>query len=721
MEIDKKNGIVVHNTKHLHYYGFEYLHQNVVELFIDASKNIKNKEHAKEITNLCQRLNCFLGMQNIKINKISFLNSKKTSKILSEFLSFIEQGAFPDSKYRINKLINAFKCLIIEISKNNTNSLKIIDNISFNKNKLIPEQVIIFNGWMIKNGKRKIIYNLYPYYKKFGYSETNELFTEIKKHAQGIEGSSHIRNTSNFFNDFIYFICNHKSTKGEINFEVLVREHMKNFFIYADKNDLNIQNRKNDWNMLIKMIHNVFNLPNHLLFILKVGQKKSFNNHISVNQNKQIKKKLITDIPLEICDDEAIQILINKINQDIKLITEWSEYTINQFIENTNKDNKKLTAEDFGLTVKELAIKRFGKYDKITSEQLYNKNALFNRTIATALSCQLILEHPEITESFLLNCDLYDEKGNISCLKPSDTGTYLISYKPRRGLNKSEQKILLSPKAEKTINLLIEATKAMREHLKKEDNNDYRKLIIFVSNNIKPQAPHEIFEPKLPIRNTSKSIIDFLINIKKIKKEQALELSKNLSITRIRASRGVQIYLETESTTKMSQALGHAKYDPNLLEHYLPAPILDFFQRRWISIFQKGIICEAMRDSEFLLKASNFDSMKELDLFLKNHTIKNIPDNSFETEEEKTKKENLEVYISVDEEKLSVLLSINKAVELSQEKYKISPKALYWSNFAKHLLNEIENNNSHVLLREPAKKAKKKVTPEIFKEIIYVE
>jgi len=495
---------------------------------------------------------------------------------------------------------------------------------------------------------------------------------------------------------------------------------MKSFFIYADENNLNIQIRKNDWNNLIKMIHRVFDLPDHLLLILKVGQKEPFNHHISISKDKQVKKKLITDIPLEICDDEAIKTLIDKINQDIKLISEWSEHTTNNFINIVKRDDKPLFADDFGLTVKELAIKRFGKYDKITSKDLYNKDALFNRTIVTALFCQLILEHPEITESFILNCKLYDDHGNISCLKNTDAGTYLISYKPRRGVHKSEQKILLSQKSKKIVDLIIESTAVMRKHLKEINNDDYKKLIIFVSNNLKPQAPYEISESKSSIRNTTKSIVDFLTNIKRMEKDEALAFSKNISMSKIRASRGVQIYLETESTTKMSQALGHSKYNPSLLEHYLPAPILDFFQRRWISIFQKGIICEAMKDSEFLLKASNFHSMKELDLFLMNHMIKNIPDNNFKTEE-KTKKENLEVYISVDEEKLSALLSINKAVELSQEKYKISPKALYWSNFAKHLLNEIANNNSHVLLREPAKRAKKKATPEIFKEIIYVE
>lgn len=130
----------------------------------------------------------------------------------------------------------------------------------------------------------------------------------------------------------------------------------------------------------------------------------------------------------------------------------------------------------------------------------------------------------------------------------------------------------------------------------------------------------------------------------------------------------------------MSKALGHTKYDPQLLSHYLPASILDFFQRRWILLFQKGIICESLKDSSFLFKASNFKNMEQLNTFLENHALKNIP-NTFNDDKDNPKENNeAKVYISIDEEKIATLLSIGVAIDNSKDHNKISSKAIYWKN-----------------------------------------
>ncbi|WVV47951.1 hypothetical protein THH46_30435 [Pseudomonas sp. NA13] len=71
----------------------------------------------------------------------------------------------------------------------------------------------------------------------------------------------------------------------------------------------------------------------------------------------------------------------------------------------------------------------------------------------------------------------------------------------------------------------------------------------------------------------------------------------------------------------MSEALGHKSFDPSLLARYLPAPIWDFFQDRWIRIFQAGIIIEAMDGSPYKLKASGFDTLEQVEEFLLNHSI----------------------------------------------------------------------------------------------------
>ncbi|MBF4401604.1 hypothetical protein EAY31_28455, partial [Vibrio anguillarum] len=54
------------------------------------------------------------------------------------------------------------------------------------------------------------------------------------------------------------------------------------------------------------------------------------------------------------------------------------------------------------------------------------------------------------------------------------------------------------------------------------------------------------------------------------------------SLRSIRRHRGFQIYLETRSMDAVSEALGHENKDAKLLTSYLPKPLMDFFNDRWV-------------------------------------------------------------------------------------------------------------------------------------------
>ena len=166
----------------------------------------------------------------------------------------------------------------------------------------------------------------------------------------------------------------------------------------------------------------------------------------------------------------------------------------------------------------------------------------------------------------------------------------------------------------------------------------------------------------------------------------------------------------------MSEALGHINYKPELLSHYLPEPILQFFQSRWIRIFQKGIVCEAMKDRPLRLRASNFKTMDELDMFLNNHVL-SLPDDPAETGAD----ENIDVgrvYISVDENILTVLLSLESAVA-SADHNKISAKAIYWSKFTSFLTVEIEKNSFDPEMNLALENARNNVDPALMQGLIY--
>nr|WP_219079230.1 hypothetical protein [Vibrio parahaemolyticus] len=75
----------------------------------------------------------------------------------------------------------------------------------------------------------------------------------------------------------------------------------------------------------------------------------------------------------------------------------------------------------------------------------------------------------------------------------------------------------------------------------------------------------------------------------------------------------------------VAEALGHEKKDANLLTSYLPKPLMDFFNARWIRQFQNAILLEAMKDSVHRLDAVNM-SAQDIEEFLSNHGISNIPE-----------------------------------------------------------------------------------------------
>jgi hypothetical protein len=144
----------------------------------------------------------------------------------------------------------------------------------------------------------------------------------------------------------------------------------------------------------------------------------------------------------------------------------------------------------------------------------------------------------------------------------------------------------------------------------------------------------------------------------------------------------------------MSKALGHTAYHPKLLDHYLPKPILDFFQERWIRIFQTGIVVESLKESKYLLEASDFKSMEDLHQFLSRNAIRLIPQHLAESGEQDlssctaSKKSDGEIIFGINIGILSTLLSLQMAVEMT--KNKISAKANYWAGISQRLINHIE-------------------------------
>jgi hypothetical protein len=171
----------------------------------------------------------------------------------------------------------------------------------------------------------------------------------------------------------------------------------------------------------------------------------------------------------------------------------------------------------------------------------------------------------------------------------------------------------------------------------------------------------------------------------------------------------------------MSKALGHQNYYPGLLSHYLPEALLAFIKARWIRIFQKAMVCEAMKDSPHLLRVTQFKSMDELDAFLDNHRIKEIPTEASDPERKEQRKpiETSEAVLSIGVPFLASLFSLEAAVTTSTDRARVCGKAEYWASFAEKIKAEISSGYNR-LLKKHLDAALKLVDSKKMEALIYV-
>ena len=372
-----------------------------------------------------------------------------------------------------------------------------------------------------------------------------------------------------------------------------------------------------------------------------------------------VKNKLIVDVPLHLTDDEVINLLFKKINKDVDTVLNWAQQEANSIYERYTMNGAKFDHMDFDLTSIQIASK-YG----VSPKKKGRINDLAHRLgLPTSYSLEpfiylLIKEHPKITESFLFGLELYDKHGKFVGLEKTDSCVYLLGYKRRRGSERALQKVDLNEKTITLVDQIIKLTEPLRIYLKAKGDDNYRYLFLSCKQGFSLPAPiKNSFVATEEFTAWEKRFNQFIESADNCNDKEVKELIRRLTPTRFRATIGVQVYLETGSTKAMSEALGHIKYKPELLSHYLPEPILQFFQSRWIRIFQKGIVCEAMKDSPLLLRASNFKTIDDIDLFLNNHAL-SLPDDPAETGAD----ENIDVrqvYISIDENILTVLYHLN--------------------------------------------------------------
>ncbi|MDF4345073.1 hypothetical protein P7M03_19975 [Vibrio parahaemolyticus] len=362
------------------------------------------------------------------------------------------------------------------------------------------------------------------------------------------------------------------------------------------------------------------------------------------------------DIPLKIKDEEAVSIIQQRVERDMAHIRHVCLVKFQELLEreernkaflksglvkplSSNKgnlqyrnfigadklDNTVATFYAHGIAVKGHNYLHFLGFHGNAS-QLHTELNLPSKSTLSALLTLLVMEHPKITPFWLQRWELFDANGNVVGYKQVGNQYIAVSYKSRKGSTNAQQEVVLNEFSKSIVELLIQHTQIAREYLKKNGNINWRKMILTatVSSVVCPSI----------LNSTLLSATDFydwLQDISLFDKssditlEDAQAISDIHSLRSIRRHRGLQIYLETRSMDAVAEALGHEKKDANLLTSYLPKPLMDFFNDRWVRQFQNAILLEAMKDSVYRLDAVNM-SAEDIEEFLSNHGISNIPE-----------------------------------------------------------------------------------------------
>lgn len=690
-----------------------FLDPQIVKEIKSTEVNLTKKQKS-HIVKILKLLNLYFALNDININYLSFKNSNQDN-LFNDFLLFItsnltntKSGSIKSKQAYQNYLnliveqLNKSRVSKIELKKIETFDHKYDFSSYLNKIKVV-------DGVKIIKSNDKIVVSSIEYANRFGIDKCLEIYNQLelmKNHSKLNRGSLDILSM------YLRFISEKGVEIYESN-EKILSEFIFIYFKDLEDRKVNILNYKQFWNNFISVIKDVFNLDiNEKQLRVKTEHRNGNSANIKVVNKKFVKDKLLTEVPLEVCDDKAMFVLKEKSIQDIEIIKNWAQYTLEDY-EKQQKIGNYPHKEFFTVDPEVLRVKYKmwqSKGFKYWVEENLNTNAIFNKSHLFAAASLLVINNPSITESFLKDL-------TRSSVVKTDQGTYLIGRKHRKGKNFSEQKILLNKESLKVINILIENSKKMSEIIESDS------LLLHVTK----WSQFKILEAKTfkITKDVFESINNYLSKKYNFEKEMTESFIKKINLTRIRATCGINTFFKYENTKKMAEILGHEVYNSKLLTHYLPEPIIHFYQSRWIRIFQKGIIYEAMKYNENLLSSIGFENMDILDEFLKNHTIKNLPttNNHFVEGNEMVEKETVfdECYVTISEDNLIALLSIKEAVEVSENKSKINEKALFWKNFTERLINEIENNNSYFSFNKILLNAKEKINNNLeqYKKVIY--
>lgn len=457
--------------------------------------------------------------------------------------------------------------------------------------------------------------------------------------------------------------------------------------------------------------------------------------------NEKEKERWLLDIPLEIKDEATLDVIHQRLNRDLEHICTVSrkmfkdikhrqkrnmKYRKTGTVKYLKGDTRKRNNVPIGINNLDNTIASFYFHGFDLGEKAISFLGFTNQTdilrqelnlpspqTLNVFASLLILEHPKITPAWLQEWELFDKKGKKIGLKQTGNQWIAVSFKNRKGSTTAQQEVILTENSKLIVEELIKHTRFAREALKKKGNSDYRYVMLTAS-------MQKANRPKVIGKQLSKQgkyhqalVTDSYDDNKQLilSRSETKKLAEIITPRNIRKARGLQIYLETKSLKAVSEALGHNELRINLMESYLPKPLMDYFNKRWIRQFQNAIIFEALKDSPCLFDALDFDE-SALNEFLNNHRLGDLPENLERASSSACNEENQEHINNLDElvfmlstPLFQVLLAIQNVIDNAKQEDEFKPIIKKWYQSAVFILSHFALKQKSERYRRPPEEA----------------
>ncbi|HCH1894798.1 TPA: hypothetical protein NKR04_003332 [Vibrio parahaemolyticus] len=728
-------------------------YSNYLTLAAEASVS---KEKIQPVLNIYSAYSYLVGQGNYSVLEI-LNDSHLLNTHFQLLIGFVYSSDDITIKYRY-ALANQLKVLFRYIA--NDKQL-ILDDVKLSSNKISEDaqsclaqflqleldktKADYLDGWLVlsKEGKEHEAH-LDTLYVNFGEVFTNKVHLALKNYAFTQKSSSLTQALNLLKKLFVGFSTVYNERDGLSIEALLSRKHVQLFFHKVFKvlfvHSQAAQHCPKRFHVMWRSIINyytecfintgVFAEPLKPFIVPDWKDPKEAAPTFSIGGNATPSENLrwFAHIPLKIKDEEAVSIIQHRVDRDMAHIRHVCLLKFEELLEreernkafqskgsvkplSSNSHNHQyynlVGADKLDNTVATFYAHGIDAKDQYLSFLGFNGNAsqlntelnLPTKSTLNVLLTLLVMEHPLITPSWLAKWDLFDVNGNMVGYKQVGNQHIAVSYKSRKGATNAQQEVVLNQFSKSIVEFLIQHTRMAREHLKQKGNVNWRKMILTATatNAIRPRNI-------IATLFSANDFYDWLQDKSLFDKSSDITLKDAKAITdihslrSIRRHRGFQIYLETRSMDAVTEALDHEKKDANLLTSYLPKPLMDFFNARWVRQFQNAILLEAMKDSVYRLDAVNM-STGDIEEFLNNHGISNIPehfDHGFAQQgaAENEPPESLafdQLTYTISTSLLQLLMAIRLVVESSDEGDSFLDIVAHWYQSAVFVLDTLSS------------------------------